>query len=98
MQFYWKDRALTNPRMKEHLPRWLLLNQPPPGCNSIRSSITKHILNCAIANIGNSKDYFSIIGHENGFKLTILEAILIKTKKPQLCVQKEHDYALKLPW
>ena len=62
------------------------------------SSITRRLLTCLQADLSTAREQFSVLTHAIGIKLSILEALIIKSKKPSLCIQKDYDYSLKLPW
>ena len=87
-------------RVRQHLPRWLLQGkkQRPRSNNKPQSAICRHRLQCHTQS-GNLESAFKIIHTaQTPFLLKILEALEIKIKKPNLCIQKDNLFELKIPW
>ena len=86
------ERRLED-RVKEHVPRWAL-----NGLGKVsRSSVTDHIINeghrCT------RETSFEILYRaRNRRMLKFVEATSIRLLVPDLNIQKEFDYQLKLPW
>ena len=79
--------------MKEHVPKWALLNADKIA----KSSITEHIINEGHPCDKNAS--FEILHKaRNSRSLQFIEAVAIRKLKPQLNVQKMLDFKLQLPW
>lgn len=88
-------------RLKEHIPKWLREGKqgPPRSKKEPDSSITRHILECAAATRNSLEQRFRIVGTARAsFPLSVMEALEIAQRRPALCQQKEHVFALRLPW
>jgi hypothetical protein len=87
-------------RIKEHLPKWLCQGKRRPrATNPPASSITRHLMEkqCGADRAASA---FRVL-HRTGaspLKQRIAEALYIKRKKPDLCIQKENVLTLHLPW
>ena len=93
MQYIGRTYRRPGDRAKEHVPRWLSL----AADKTARSSITEHIINERYA--CDKDECFEIIHRaKNSPMLKFVEAVAIRKLKPQLNVQKEFQYNLKLPW
>ena len=87
-------------RIKEHVPAWLKNGKKqPPRSTIVQSSIAQHLLNCNAINVAAAEHHFRKVHtdvHPN--KAHILEALLIASRSPDLCRQKDYVYRLLLPW
>jgi hypothetical protein len=96
------NRQLST-RMSEHIPKWLENQMShPDGVISAEgrhptSSIARHLIETA--HRINIPDSFKIIFHTPKPQvLRFAEALAIKRKHPELCVQKQFVITLRLPW
>ena len=87
-------------RIREHVPQWLKIGKKsPPRGGTVQSSVAKHLLECPSINVGDADRHFSPVFYNiNSFKARILEALLIASRAPSLCKQKDGVYNLLLPW
>ena len=99
-------------RIKQHVPKAILqkhISQDRStlarSCKPIRSfktktsfsSIGQHLLQNPTCTHEYNDNKFSILAHgRTSFHLSTLEAMYIKTSKPNLCKQKEFVYGLKI--
>jgi hypothetical protein len=96
------NRQLST-RMSEHIPKWLANQISHPDYvigtegRHPASSVAKHLIETGHrVNIANS---FKIIFHTPKPQLLrFAEALAIKRKNPELCVQKQFVITLRLPW
>jgi hypothetical protein len=87
-------------RIKEHLPKWLCQGKRRPrATNPPASSITKHLME-GQCRVNEAALGFRILLRtgKSLLKQRIAEALFIKRKNPDLCIQKENVLPLHLPW
>ena len=84
-------------RIKEHVPKWLESSTNPPRGGTTTSSITRHLRGCQHKSQGR-RNFKTVVQCSNPMKLAIYEALFIQTHKPSLCVHREFDYVLRLPF
>ena len=99
-QYIGRTEKQLGQRVKEHCPGWVLGTdrRRPRSTKEPPSHITRHLINCqAFSQLHDT--HFSII-HKTSSKFLnrVLEALEIKKCRPNICVQKDHMYALKIPW
>ena len=91
-----KTTQCLTERIKQHVPSRLLEKTKVKTC-AADSAITKHLKDnpgCVHTNI---RDNFTVLAkgrHQE--HLNVLEAIFIRQKQPQLCLQKDHAHTLTL--
>ena len=87
-------------RINEHIPQWLntVEKKPPRSKKSPQSSIAKHLQTCTTTAQQARSSFKVLFKHPSPRQLRILEALVIKRNKPDLCAQKDHLLTLLLPW
>ena len=91
-----KTTQCLTERIKQHVPSGLLEKTKVKKC-AADSAITKHLKDnpgCVHTNI---RDNFTVLAkgrHQE--HLNVLEAIFIRQRRPQLCLQKDHAHTLTL--
>ena len=94
MQYIGMTERRLQDRVKEHLPRWLLHDA---NTKETKSSITEHIMN--YDHKCDSNTCFKVLFRCRQQRLLkFTEAVCIRLLKPQLNIQREFQYQLRLPW
>lgn len=87
-------------RIGQHVPTWVISGdrRRPRSANAPSSAITRHLMECDAFQVPVDQ-HFGILhkGFTAGMN-RILEAVEIKLQNPDLCVQKEHVFNLRLAW
>ena len=89
-------------RIRQHVPKFIRTGQILSGKSSIPfmfsdSTIGQHLLDNPICSKNFSDEKFTILSFgRSSFHLSALEAVYIKSCKPNLCRQKQFVYNLKL--
>ena len=81
-------------RVREHVPKWLVSGRT----GVCRSAITDHVLRCTCDRNNLSAKFTVVAFARHDRQLRILEAMVIKRFKPDLCKQKDLLMDLLLPW
>ena len=84
----------------QHILKWLEngKKERPRSKQPPNSSITKHLINCTAFNPPGAQHFKILHSGEHLCLNKILEALEIKFRNPELCIQKEYVYELKIPW
>ena len=87
-------------RAKEHIPKWLLdgKDAPPRAKTLPESAIARHLLTNGCDRTAARDRFKAIFRSASKRLLCVIEALAIKARTPDLCVQKEHVFTLALPW
>ena len=99
-QYVGRTELPLGDRVRQHVPRWLEQGnkERPRSKKPPQSSIARHRLECTTP-LENIHSCFKVLhAPKTLFSLKILEALEIKFRKPNLCVQKENLFELKIPW
>ena len=95
-----KSERNLQTRVKEHVPKWLLSsNQRPKSRNPPQSAVTRHLCECDSKQeiLKQENNGFKVLKQErSSIRLAIQESVTIRHLQPDLCLQKERLYILKL--
>ena len=87
-------------RADEHLPQWLMKDKCRRSSAAPTSAVTRHTMTCTSFDRANEKiSYFKqLVRARHPMLLPFLEATMIASLRPVLCVQKQTVLTLALPW
>lgn len=87
-------------RVDEHLPKWLMEDKVRRSTTAPASAVTRHTMTCAAfdKNWQNIAFFQPLVRARHPLMLPFLEATMIASLRPVLCVQKQTVVTLALPW